>query len=135
MVCLIAPATNNSDVKGGVVSGAVSHLSAACHTARKVHAAAAGNRSTIAMCEYDTSSCVHGPIRCRKRGYILTTDQSDAGNPATGLDTDTVELIAKTLLSHLVTLERIQFSHQLFTDAICPCRALVTACVSAVPFP
>eukprot|EP00976_Prorocentrum_cordatum_P079643 1183639-Prorocentrum_minimum.AAC.9 len=22
----------------------------------------------------------HGPIRCRKRGYILTTDQSDAGS-------------------------------------------------------
>eukprot|EP00959_Pyramimonas_sp_CCMP1952_P413478 8664302-Pyramimonas_sp.AAC.1 len=36
----------------------------------------------------------------------------------------------QTLLSHLVTLERIQFSHQLFTDAIiCQscCRALVRA--------
>eukprot|EP00959_Pyramimonas_sp_CCMP1952_P215226 4503276-Pyramimonas_sp.AAC.1 len=27
-----------------------------------------------------------GPIRCRKRGYILLTDQADTGNPTAGLD-------------------------------------------------
>eukprot|EP00959_Pyramimonas_sp_CCMP1952_P408975 8570700-Pyramimonas_sp.AAC.1 len=41
-----------------------------------------------------------------------------------GLDTDTVQWTVKTLLSRLVTLERIQFSRQLFTDVECPCRAL-----------
>eukprot|EP00959_Pyramimonas_sp_CCMP1952_P345213 7229484-Pyramimonas_sp.AAC.1 len=50
--------------------------------------------------------CPHeGPTRRKKRGYIFTTDRSDAGNPATGLDTDTVELTVKTLSSHLVTRE------------------------------
>eukprot|EP00976_Prorocentrum_cordatum_P095135 1190064-Prorocentrum_minimum.AAC.4 len=32
-------------------------------------------------------------------------DQSDTGNPAVRLDTDTVELTVKTLLSHLITRE------------------------------
>eukprot|EP00976_Prorocentrum_cordatum_P005543 110856-Prorocentrum_minimum.AAC.1 len=32
----------------------------------------------------------HGPIRRRKRGYILMTDQSDTGNPTAWLYTDTV---------------------------------------------
>eukprot|EP00959_Pyramimonas_sp_CCMP1952_P101791 2129381-Pyramimonas_sp.AAC.1 len=30
----------------------------------------------------------NGPIRRGKRGHILTTDQSDTGNPKVGLDTD-----------------------------------------------
>eukprot|EP00959_Pyramimonas_sp_CCMP1952_P280948 5872433-Pyramimonas_sp.AAC.2 len=42
-----------------------------------------------------------------------------------GLDTDTVEWTVKTLSSCLITLERIQLSHQVFKDAVCPCRALV----------
>eukprot|EP00976_Prorocentrum_cordatum_P002050 41105-Prorocentrum_minimum.AAC.1 len=41
-----------------------------------------------------------------------------------GLDTDTAELTVKTLSSHLVTLKRIQFSRQFFTDVECPCGAL-----------
>eukprot|EP00959_Pyramimonas_sp_CCMP1952_P219559 4590896-Pyramimonas_sp.AAC.1 len=56
------------------------------------------------------------------------THQSDTGNPTAGLDTDTVELTAKTLLSHLVTLERIRFSRRFFTDAVLssvePCHSL-----------
>eukprot|EP00976_Prorocentrum_cordatum_P085763 1186229-Prorocentrum_minimum.AAC.1 len=40
------------------------------------------------------------------------------------LDTDTVKLTVKTLFSHLVTPERIQLSHQFFTDVKCPCQAL-----------
>ena len=35
-----------------------------------------------------------------------------------GLDTDTVELTVMTLASHLITLERIQFSRQFFTGAM-----------------
>ena len=60
----------------------------------------------------------YGPIRRRKRGYILMTDQSGAGSAGggqTGLDTDTVELTVKTLSNHLITLERIIFSHRFFT--------------------
>eukprot|EP00959_Pyramimonas_sp_CCMP1952_P209859 4390899-Pyramimonas_sp.AAC.1 len=49
------------------------------------------------------------------------TDQSDTGNPTAGLDTD---LTVETLLSRLVTLERIRFSRLFFTDTICPCQAL-----------
>ena len=45
----------------------------------------------------------HGPIRRRKRGYMLMTDQSDTGNPTAGLDTDTVKLTVKPLLSRLAT--------------------------------
>eukprot|EP00976_Prorocentrum_cordatum_P071885 1180500-Prorocentrum_minimum.AAC.1 len=43
------------------------------------------------------------------------TDQSDTGNLTAGLDTDTVELTIKTLLSHLWrTLNwRVQFSRPL----------------------
>eukprot|EP00976_Prorocentrum_cordatum_P024203 493007-Prorocentrum_minimum.AAC.1 len=44
-----------------------------------------------------------------------------------GLDTYTVELTVKTLVSRLVTLERIRFSPQFFTDVTCPCRALAAA--------
>eukprot|EP00959_Pyramimonas_sp_CCMP1952_P421257 8824644-Pyramimonas_sp.AAC.1 len=40
-----------------------------------------------------------------------------------GLDTDPAELTVKTLSSHLITLERIQFSRRFPTDDICPCRA------------
>eukprot|EP00976_Prorocentrum_cordatum_P095170 1190077-Prorocentrum_minimum.AAC.1 len=39
----------------------------------------------------------HGPIRRRKRGYILMTDQSDTRNPTAGLDMDTVEWTVKDL--------------------------------------
>eukprot|EP00959_Pyramimonas_sp_CCMP1952_P438870 9188347-Pyramimonas_sp.AAC.1 len=70
-----------------------------------------------------SSKARHRPIRRRKRGYILMTDQSDTGNPAVGLDTDTAELTVKTLSSHRVTLERIQFSRRFFADVECPCRA------------
>eukprot|EP00976_Prorocentrum_cordatum_P021029 427742-Prorocentrum_minimum.AAC.6 len=44
---------------------------------------------------------------------------------ALGLDTVIVELTAKTLSSHLITLERIQFSRQFFIDVKCPNRALL----------
>eukprot|EP00959_Pyramimonas_sp_CCMP1952_P272494 5696945-Pyramimonas_sp.AAC.1 len=47
-----------------------------------------------------------GPFRCRKRGYIPMTNQSDAGNPTAGLDTNAVELTVKTLLSQLVSQNR-----------------------------
>eukprot|EP00976_Prorocentrum_cordatum_P070997 1180145-Prorocentrum_minimum.AAC.6 len=64
--------------------------------------------------------------------YPPTISPQSAKNPQTsaachlGLDTDTVELIVKTLLSHAITLERIRFSRQFCTDAIIvECRVLV----------
>eukprot|EP00959_Pyramimonas_sp_CCMP1952_P360893 7558517-Pyramimonas_sp.AAC.1 len=42
---------------------------------------------------------------------------------ALGLDMHTVELTVNTLSSGPITLERIQFSRQFFTDATCPCLA------------
>eukprot|EP00976_Prorocentrum_cordatum_P083237 1185151-Prorocentrum_minimum.AAC.1 len=55
----------------------------------------------------------------------------DAPQSPVGLDTDTVTLTVETLSSHLVT-PKIQFSHQFFTDAICPCRTpLLTPSPSA----
>eukprot|EP00976_Prorocentrum_cordatum_P027953 567213-Prorocentrum_minimum.AAC.1 len=47
----------------------------------------------------------NGPIRCRKCGYILMTDQLDAGNPTAGLDTVTVELTVEPLTSQFTTAE------------------------------
>eukprot|EP00959_Pyramimonas_sp_CCMP1952_P205687 4301419-Pyramimonas_sp.AAC.1 len=57
----------------------------------------------------------NGPIICRKRGYILTIGFAAAVKE--GLDADIVEWTIKTLLSCLVTLERIQLAHEFHRTA------------------
>eukprot|EP00976_Prorocentrum_cordatum_P011478 230699-Prorocentrum_minimum.AAC.1 len=49
-----------------------------------------------------------GPIGRGRRGHILSTDQSDAGNPAIRLDAAVVELTVETLLSRLVAREFVK---------------------------
>eukprot|EP00959_Pyramimonas_sp_CCMP1952_P097042 2028346-Pyramimonas_sp.AAC.3 len=62
--------------------------------------------------------------------YELVSTRSDRSPPrfaARARHGHCIELTIKTLLGHLVTLERFQLSHPFFTDAICPCRALQSA--------
>eukprot|EP00976_Prorocentrum_cordatum_P007619 152112-Prorocentrum_minimum.AAC.1 len=66
-----------------------------------------------------TVSAATGYKRCARDVYV-----SAPAETSLGLDTATVQSSVETVLRHLITLERIQFSRQFLTCAICARRAL-----------